>query len=166
MVGSEFPTSIHSAHGVIFSRDLTVLLLERGGTSKSRRGQWEGPGGKVDLDGPCPDVSHEAAFIRETREETGLDVICLSFDILRSNRPMKEGTGRFYETHRPAYSSTTTVELGKGHTRYRWEYIIKALDAYPLTKDYREALGYYAERLHIIRGSISNLAIGTIGHAA
>lgn len=45
------------------------LFLRRAGSSKHFRGKWEMPGGKMD-----PGETLEDCLVRETKEETGLDI--------------------------------------------------------------------------------------------
>ena len=55
--------------GGIVVKDNKILILKRLETKKVFPGYWDLPGGKIDL-GESP----ESAVVRETKEETGLDV--------------------------------------------------------------------------------------------
>ncbi len=54
---------------VIVDEQGRTLLIRRSKANKNFTGKWEWPGGKVD-----PGEDFAAAAIRETKEETGLDV--------------------------------------------------------------------------------------------
>lgn len=54
---------------VIVDGEGRTLLIRRSKANKNFTGKWEWPGGKVD-----PGEDFAAAAIRETKEETGLDV--------------------------------------------------------------------------------------------
>ncbi|MCB1112610.1 MAG: NUDIX domain-containing protein [Chlamydiales bacterium] len=56
---------IVTAGGLIVASDGTILLVK----SEKWHGRWTVPGGKVELGESC-----EEAFVREVKEETGLDV--------------------------------------------------------------------------------------------
>ena len=69
--GARAVTVTEAASAVLF-RDRCVLLVERGKGHST--GRWSLPGGHVERD-----ETPEAAARRETREETGLDAIDLSW---------------------------------------------------------------------------------------
>ena len=67
----EFPTDPVPAVGAIVFRGSQVLLVRRG--AAPNRGRWSVPGGALETG-----ETVEAAAVRETREETGVDVRPLS----------------------------------------------------------------------------------------
>lgn len=54
---------------IIFNRSSQCLLLRRSDVNRHFEGCWEWPGGKVE-----PGESFDHALMRETKEETGLDI--------------------------------------------------------------------------------------------
>jgi len=63
----EFPKRPVPAVGAIVFRDGAVLLVKRG--AEPNRGRWSLPGGSLEIG-----ETVEAGAVRETREETGVDV--------------------------------------------------------------------------------------------
>ena len=63
----EFPKRPVPAVGAIVFRDGAVLLVKRG--AEPHRGRWSLPGGSLEIG-----ETVEAGAVRETREETGVDV--------------------------------------------------------------------------------------------
>ncbi len=157
------PANIQSAHCVVFASDMEVLLLQRGGTSQSRVGQWESPGGKVGIQQGeiwIPE-SHEVASLRETWEETGLFVVDIDLNVHRTKRPLHEGTGTYRQTHRLALAPSKNITLGLGHSGYIWTTIAEALESEhyrPLTSDCRSALEYYREKMYIVASAVTYFA--------
>jgi len=64
---NEFPKRPVPAVGAIVFRDGAVLLVKRG--AEPNRGRWSLPGGSLEIG-----ETVEAGAVRETREETGVDV--------------------------------------------------------------------------------------------
>jgi ADP-ribose pyrophosphatase YjhB (NUDIX family) len=67
LASKEFPTRPIPAAGAIVFRDSRVLLVRRG--APPNQGRWSVPGGAVEIG-----ETVERAAVRETREETGVDV--------------------------------------------------------------------------------------------
>ena len=66
MTGKPFSLSVRA---VVFDAAGRCLLLRRSGHNRSFVGKWEWPGGKVE-----PGEDFAAAILRETREETSLEI--------------------------------------------------------------------------------------------
>ena len=97
------------------------LFLKRSAESKHFKSQWEMPGGKMD-----PGETLEDCLVRETREETGLDVAIVH--VLGSS----EGE---IPTFRLAYLilsaeiiGSDTVTLSDEHDDYKWVTPTAAMD--------------------------------------
>jgi len=54
---------------ILVNKDGKILTMRRGGTAPSRPGFWDLPGGDLDFGEDL-----KAGIIRETKEETGLDI--------------------------------------------------------------------------------------------
>ena len=92
MAGKEFPVRPVPAVGVIVFRNSQVLLVRRG--TPPNQGRWSIPGGAVDMG-----ETVEQAAVRETREETGVDV-------------------------RPMVGQWVTDYIEREGERVRWHYVL------------------------------------------
>ena len=105
-----------AAIAIILNKKNEVLLLKRMHPQKDFSGYWGFPGGQTD-----PNETNEQAAIRETKEETNLDIWDLKF--------LKVDRGFVY-----AYTTRNfkgEVKLSFEHIGYVWE-SIKNIDSYKL----------------------------------
>ena len=107
---------------VIYSDD-KLLLIKRSDYTAKHAGEWDLPGGHIEVDEP-----KEEALRREVKEETGLEI-----SDVRPLRTVEKTT--FYR----AQSKGDDVILSDEHTEYRWvsEEEIKKLE---IGTKYREAI--------------------------
>ncbi len=89
---SESTNGIVSTRAFIYRND-GKLLLARRAPKGEQSDLWEFPGGKIDL-GESP----QEAVIRETREETGIDIDLTSDPLLVHSRSIEDGKhkGKLY----------------------------------------------------------------------
>ena len=92
MAANEFPPRPVPAVGAIVFRNSEVLLVRRG--APPNRGLWSVPGGAVEIG-----ETVEQAAVRETREETGVDV-------------------------RPMVGQWVTDYIEREGERVRWHYVL------------------------------------------
>ena len=85
----EFPKRPVPAVGAIVFRDGAVLLVKRG--AEPNRGRWSLPGGSLEIG-----ETVEAGAVRETREETGVDVQPLRVLDVRDFIERKDGEVRWH----------------------------------------------------------------------
>ncbi|TLZ88652.1 MAG: NUDIX domain-containing protein [Methanobacteriota archaeon] len=85
----EFPKRPVPAVGAIVFRDGAVLLVKRG--AEPNRGRWSLPGGSLEIG-----ETVEAGAVRETREETGVDVQPLRVLDVRNFIERKDGEVRWH----------------------------------------------------------------------
>lgn len=85
---------------LVCNKDGKCLFLRRSQSSRHFAGQWEMPGGKMD-----PGETLEACLLRETKEETGLDI--------RLNRVLGAAEGAT-EKFRLAYIILSATIVGAG----------------------------------------------------
>ena len=85
----EFPKRPVPAVGAIVFRDGAVLLVKRG--AEPNRGRWSLPGGCLEIG-----ETVEAGAVRETREETGVDVQPLRVLDVRNFIERKDGEVRWH----------------------------------------------------------------------
>jgi len=85
----EFPKRPVPAVGAIVFRDGAVLLVKRG--AEPNRGRWSLPGGSLEIG-----ETVEAGVVRETREETGVDVQPLRVLDVRNFIERKDGEVRWH----------------------------------------------------------------------
>ena len=89
-----------------------ILLLKRASTSKFFPNLWDLPGGKLDSN-----ENPETAVVRETKEETNLDVECGSLIGEYDLEELKE------KIHFWVFSAEVLlgkIHLSADHTDYRW----------------------------------------------
>ena len=85
----EFPKRPVPAVGAIVFRDGAVLLVKRG--AEPNRSRWSLPGGSLEIG-----ETVEAGAVRETREETGVDVQPLRVLDVRNFIERKDGEVRWH----------------------------------------------------------------------
>ena len=107
---------------VIYNDD-KLLLIKRSDYTVKHAGEWDLPGGHIEVDEP-----KEEALRREVKEETGLEI---------SDIKLSRTTGKttFYRAH----SKDRDVTLSNEHTEYQWvsEEEVKKLE---IGTKYREAI--------------------------
>lgn len=118
-----------AAHAVITDRRGRLLLLRRPASSEYNPGRWEFPGGRI---GPGEGVSD--ALVRETREETGLEV---EPGRLLGAGEQERAEGRVVHLIMSAAASGQEVTLSEEHDASRWV-TPKGLAELPLS-DWMEA---------------------------
>jgi len=106
--------------GVFIKCDGKFLFLLTG-KGKSHAGKWGIPGGKVER-GELP----EQASIRESLEETGLDLIgCISFI---KTVYIKNGIDFVWHMYQTELKEKPAVVISKEHTTYKWSTLQEALE--------------------------------------
>jgi len=113
--------------------DHRFLLLQRGGTSKSFRGHWEFPGGKID-----EGESSAVALARELREESGLEVSPDDLRLIRETIPPGEDLHySFFEWSCP--QDAPEIRVSDEHEKAKWVTFIEARKL-PMRQAHREFL--------------------------
>lgn len=133
------PSPLIPAATVLLLRDgsdgLEVLLLRRNKALKAFGGAWVFPGGRVDdADGPGLNVIERAkiAAIRETREETGLNIGGRELAILSNWIPPIEEKRRFSTWFFVAQAPDIDVKIDEGEIHdYQWISPSKAIRKVP-----------------------------------
>jgi len=133
------PSPLIPAATILLLRDgtdgLEVLLLRRNKALKAFGGAWVFPGGRVDeADGPNLDEIARArqTAIRETEEETSLDISNSDFVTLSNWIPPVEEKRRFSTWFFVAKAPNTPVKIDEGEIHdYQWITPIDALSKVP-----------------------------------
>lgn len=113
--------------------DHRFLLLKRGRTSKSFRGHWEFPGGKID-----EGESSAVALARELREESGLEVSPDDLRLIRETIPPGEDLHySFFEWSCP--QDAPEIRVSDEHEKARWVTFTEARKL-PMRQAHREFL--------------------------
>ena len=127
MINSKDPSPLIPAATVILLRDhkgrLEVLMLRRNRQLKSFGGAWVFPGGRVDAadKGEGEKDRAKAAAIRETMEETGLDISGADMAILSCWIPPVQEKRRFSTWFFIVRAPDAPVQIDQGEIHdYRW----------------------------------------------
>ncbi|MEP3889146.1 MAG: NUDIX hydrolase [Hellea sp.] len=128
MNGPTIPAPLIPAATVMLLRDnngrLEVLMLRRNRQLKSFGGAWVFPGGRVDktdAEGQGEMARAKAAAIRETMEETGLDIAGVDMATLSCWIPPVEEKRRFSTWFFVVRAPDATVRIDQGEIHdYRW----------------------------------------------
>jgi 8-oxo-dGTP pyrophosphatase MutT (NUDIX family) len=119
--------AITSVRALIAGRDGALLLLKRQSCAKTSPGEWEFPGGRVEISDPNINLLSEdalrAAAIREVEEETGLMVILGGFCIVQKRTMFDhEYNGQLHLTYAArGLTAQSEVELNPSeHDSYVW----------------------------------------------
>lgn len=125
----------HAVCAVIFKDD-QILLIKRSNEDKFRGGVWEIPGGKVE-----PNENFKDAVIRETKEETNLDVSSIEKYVGHVDYPVKEIKVRLFMF--VANAKDTGVKLiPREHQEYKWVTVDK-LEEYLSKEEFTDLLLSY-----------------------
>ena len=121
---------MHGAIVAILNAGDEVLILKRAPGDYWGAGKWGLPGGKLE-----PGESAEEAAIRETKEESNLDVTDLRAVELKLDRPL----GMFYTR---SYSGSVQVDFE--HTDWMW--VARSdIESYDLTDNTLEIYDWVLE---------------------
>lgn len=115
---------VYAACVVLLNKDKEILLLKRNDTDEWMPSKWGFPGGKVENDENCLD-----GCIRETKEETGIDVTGIKETSHYKEVP--EGIVKFCIAY--TNEDEPKVTISDEHTEYKWVNMndIKDLDTIP-----------------------------------
>lgn len=119
---------INVAKTIIIKNENYLLIKRASNPKKPFSEQWDFPGGKIE-----PSEEPEDCAVRETEEETGLEVVLDSL-VLEGNH-----TENGEKIHYKIYSTighTGKVKLSKDHSKYTWvkREQVKEYDSTPFVK--------------------------------
>ncbi len=106
----DYPVS--SAATIVFDEEGRVLILRRGKTAPWMPGRWSLPGGGID-----PKESPKQAAVRETAEETSLQIQTLSH-LVTIDYPEEGWAAAFFVSKAGEWSGE--VELDYENDKYSW----------------------------------------------
>lgn len=117
---------------VVVNQAGKILLLRRSQTDSRRPLQWDIPGGHTD----GQEFAEEAA-VRETREETGIDINPRRLRLLSTRTQMVTPELNVNWLFFVASTDTNRVTLSSEHVDYRWASINEVLEivSYDVQRD-------------------------------
>jgi 8-oxo-dGTP pyrophosphatase MutT (NUDIX family) len=135
-IAKQFKTDTYKVYSnlIIQRMDGKVLFLKRSPIDSFCAGQWCLPGGKVE-----PGEDAVTAAVRETREETGLD-IPQTMDMPFLKKVVDKEECKIYYCVFKCYVTQSIVLDFNEHAQYAWMTIDEALSTLDLLMDLREHL--------------------------
>jgi 8-oxo-dGTP diphosphatase len=127
------------AKAIVLRGDGKMLILRRAEHSRTRPGQWDLPGGKVDKG-----EDFDEALVREVTEESGLSTVRERVKLIYSYTSVQ----REENMVRLIYIGTTQndkVTLSNEHQDSRWVTLDEAIELYDYTR-HKEMLEYVREQ--------------------
>lgn len=109
---------------VVVNQDHEILLLRRSKDDERRPLQWDIPGGHTDGN----EFAEEAA-VRETREETGININPRSLRLLSTRTQMVTPELNVNWLFYVANANDNAVALSPEHVDYRWANLDEVLEA-------------------------------------
>lgn len=100
---------------IIIHRQDHLLIVKRSSSSHTRAGEWEIPGGRVDSN-----ENYEQAVMRETKEETGIDIITSKQLKFVKSEQYKVGEESRIVVYFAYECDTDEVQLSSEHDDYSW----------------------------------------------